>query len=63
MPFIIDDRDLEAFLIYAARERSLDASMQQSERHGRSSEHRESIALLRELNRRLLIRDTTRMRF
>jgi hypothetical protein len=55
----LDDRDLRAFLVYAARERSLDASLRIA-RVTRSVEHRQSIDLLRELNRRILFRETRR---
>ncbi len=55
----IDERDLRAFLVYAARERSLDASMRIA-RVTQSVEHRQSIELLRELNRRILFRETRR---
>lgn len=59
-PLRIDDRDLTAFLIYAARERALDASL----RHGtlliRTPEHCRSIDALRELNKRMLFRETRR---
>jgi hypothetical protein len=60
MDFHIDDRDLAAFLIYAARERSLDASMHAASRFSRVEDHRASIDALRELNRRMLIRETRR---
>lgn len=58
MPFHIDDRDLAAFLVYASRERSLDAS-QRSAGYG-SEDHSRSIAALRELNRKMLLRETRR---
>jgi hypothetical protein len=60
MDFTVDDRDLAAFLIYAARERSLDASAQSVGRFSRVEDHRASIEALRELNRRMLIRETRR---
>ncbi len=53
-----DDRDYAAFLVYAARERSLDASLRSAERLHRSEEHRKSIEALRELNKRMLFRET-----
>lgn len=56
----IDDRDLAAFLIYAARERSLDKSLRAAIKYGRSEEHQKSIAALRELNRKVLFRETRR---
>lgn len=56
----IDDRDLSAFLVYAARERSLDASLRAANRYGRSDEHRKSIDALRELNKKMLFRETRR---
>jgi len=55
----IEDTDLSAFLTYAARERSLDASLRLAARHGRGDEHRKSIDALRELNKRMLFRETT----
>ena len=58
----IDDQDLRAFLNYAARERSLDASLRMATTHGESDDHRRSIDALRELNRRMLIRETTHFR-
>jgi hypothetical protein len=60
MNFRVDDRDLAAFLVYAARERSLDASLRSASMLARSEEHRESIAALRDLNRRMLFRETRR---
>lgn len=59
-PLRIDDRDLTAFLIYAARERALDESLQNAGRFTRSDEHRKSIEALRELNKRMLFRETRR---
>jgi hypothetical protein len=56
----IDDRDLSAFLVYASRERSLDASLRAANRYGRSDEHRRSIDALRELNKKMLFRETRR---
>jgi hypothetical protein len=60
MEFHVDDRDLQAFLVYAARERSLDTSMRAAKRFGRDEEHQNSIAALRELNKRMLFRETRR---
>ncbi|HEY4441600.1 MAG TPA: hypothetical protein VGN14_14170 [Candidatus Elarobacter sp.] len=60
MDFRIDDRDLSAFLVYAARERSLDASLRAATKYGRSDEHRRSIDALRELNKKMLFRETRR---
>ena len=59
-PIQIDDRDLSAFLIYAARERALDESLRNAGRFARSDEHRKSIDALRELNKRMLYRETRR---
>ena len=56
----IDDRDLSAFLVYAARERSLDASLRAANKYGRSEEHKKSIDALRELNKKMLFRETRR---
>jgi len=56
----ISDQDLCAFMTYAARERSLDASLRLAAKHGRGDEHRKSIAVLRELNKKMLFRETTR---
>ena len=56
----VDDRDLAAFLIYAARERSLDASTRTATKFGRSTEHKRSIDALRELNKKMLFRETRR---
>ncbi len=63
MNFRIDDRDLAAFLVYAARERSLDASLRAASRYARSDEHRKSIDALRELNKKMLFRETRRSSF
>jgi hypothetical protein len=60
MSFHVDDSDLGAFLIYAARERSLDASLHAANAFARSDEHQKSIDALRELNKRMLFRDTRR---
>ncbi len=60
MDFHVDDRDLSAFLVYAARERSLDASQRAASRFSRTDEHRKSIDALRELNKRMLFRETRR---
>lgn len=60
MNFRIDDRDLSAFLVYAARERSLDASLRAANKYGRSEEHKKSIDALRELNKKMLFRETRR---
>jgi hypothetical protein len=60
MDFQLDDRDLAAFLVYAARERSLDASQRAANRFSRTDEHRKSIDALRELNKRMLFRETRR---
>ncbi len=60
MNYQIDDRDLSAFLVYAARERSLDASLRAANKYGRSDEHRKSIDALRELNKKMLFRETRR---
>ncbi len=63
MNFRIDDRDLAAFLVYATRERSLDASLRAASRYARSDEHRKSIDALRELNKKMLFRETRRSSF
>jgi hypothetical protein len=47
-------------LVYANRERSLDASLRAADRYGRSDEHRRSIDALRELNKKMLFRETRR---
>lgn len=60
MSFRVDERDLNAFLVYAARERSLDASLRAANRYARSDEHRRSIDALRELNKKMLFRETRR---
>ena len=60
MDIHIDDRDLSAFLLYAARERNLDASLRAANRYARSDEHRQAIEALRELNRSMLFRETRR---
>jgi hypothetical protein len=62
MEFRIDDRDLSAFLAYAARERSLDASLRAAAKYGRTREHQKSIDALRDLNTKMLLRDTRRSR-
>jgi len=53
-----DDKDYSAFLVYAARERSLDASLRAASKFARSDEHRKSIDALRELNKKMLFRET-----
>ncbi|HEX3468629.1 MAG TPA: hypothetical protein VHT05_11175 [Candidatus Elarobacter sp.] len=60
MSYSIEDRDLSAFLVYAARERSLDASLRAANTFGRSDEHRKSIEALRDLNKKMLFRETRR---
>lgn len=60
MNFRVNDRDLSAFLVYAARERSLDASLRAATRFARTEDHRKSIEALRDLNRRMLFRETRR---
>ncbi len=60
MDFHVDDRDLSAFLIYAARERNLDASQRATSRYARTHEHQEAINALRDLNKRMLFRETKR---
>lgn len=59
----IDDRDLAAFLVYATRERSLDASLRAASKYARSDEHRKSIDALRDLNKKMLFRETRRSSF
>ncbi len=63
MNFRIDDRDLAAFIVYAARERSLDASLRAASKYSRSDDHRKSIDALRELNKKMLFRETRRSKF
>jgi hypothetical protein len=60
MQYRIEDHDLSAFLVYAARERSLDASLRAANKYGRSEEHKKSIDALRELNKKMLFRETRR---
>ena len=60
MDFEIDERDLRAFLVYATRERTLDASLRAASKYGRSAEHQKSIDALRELNAKMLFRETHR---
>jgi hypothetical protein len=57
---MIDDRDLSAFLVYAARERSLDAAVRSADKYGRSAEHKKELDNLRELNKKMLFRETRR---
>jgi hypothetical protein len=59
--YSIDDRDFAAFVIYAARELSLDASSR-TVGHANAEEHRRSIAALRELNKRMLFKETRNAR-
>jgi hypothetical protein len=54
------DADFGAFMVYAARERSLDASQKAAERYDRSEEHTQSLNALREVNRKMLLRETNR---
>jgi hypothetical protein len=63
MNYRIDDRDLAAFLVYATRERSLDASLRAASRYARADDHRKSIDALRELNKKMLFRETRRSNF
>lgn len=58
--YVVRERDLAIFIIYAARERSLDASLRAAQKYGRSDEHKKSIDALRELNKRMLFRETDR---
>jgi len=53
-----DDKDYSAFLVYAARERSLDASLRTASKFARGDEHRKSIDALREMNKKMLFRET-----
>ena len=53
----LDNRDLIAFTVYSARERSLDASLRAAQKYGRSDEHKKSIEALRTLNRKMLERE------
>jgi hypothetical protein len=57
-PIHIADRDLTAFLVYAARERALDESQRRANLLSDSADHCTSIDALRELNKRLLFRET-----
>ena len=56
----IDERAFDAFLIYAARERSLDNSLRESDGILHATEHRRAIASLRELNKSMLFQETRR---
>lgn len=62
MNYLVDDRDLAAFLVYASRELSLDASLRGASGTPHFEEHRQSIAALRELNRKMLFKETRRAR-
>lgn len=59
--YIIDDRDFAAFVVYSARELSLDASMRNAD-IANGAEHRRSIAALRELNKKMLFKETRHFR-
>lgn len=61
-PYSLDDRDFAAFLVYAARELSLDASLRAAEGTPHAEEHRQSITALRELNKKMLFKETRRAR-
>ena len=54
----VDSRDLGAFLVFSARERSLDASLRAAQKYGRSDEHKKSIEALRALNAKCLFRES-----
>lgn len=54
------NRDLQAFLAYAARERGLDASLKAAHKYGRPAEHTHSTEALRALDRKMLLRDRRR---
>ena len=58
MQFKIDDRGFTAFLHYAERERSLDESLRAAQKYGRGEEHERSIDALRQINKRVLFRET-----
>jgi hypothetical protein len=60
MNFHVSDSDLAAFLVYAKRERSLDASLRAVSKYSHSDEHRKSIDALRQLNCKMLFRETRR---
>jgi hypothetical protein len=60
--YLTDDRDYAAFVIYAARELSLDASLRNAAPFS-GEEHRRSIAALRELNKKMLFKETRHARF
>ena len=50
--------DFRAFIRYANRERSLDASVNAAPEHKRSEDHVASVRVLRELNKKMLFRET-----
>ena len=51
--------DFTAFIRYANRERSLDASTRAAQKYGRPQDLT-PVAALREINKRMLFRETTR---
>ena len=52
--------DFIAFVRYANRERSLDASLRAAHAYGSADDQRASVAALRELNKHRLFRETDR---
>ena len=60
MRYQMHDRDFAAFLLYATRERNLDASQRATRYFARSDEHQEAIQALRDLNKRMLFQETRR---
>ena len=52
--------DFTAFIRYANRERSLDASVDAAQEHNRSESQVASVRVLRELNKKMLFRETNR---
>ncbi len=59
--YTVDDRIYAAFVIYATRELSLDASSQNAG-NTNGEEHRRSIEALRDLNKRMLFKETRHAR-
>jgi hypothetical protein len=56
--FSITDHDLEAFVLYARRESSLDQSLRAAEALGEGEEHKRSLNALREINKWKLFQST-----
>lgn len=54
----VRDSDLSAFLIYARRELTLDAALADAQRRGAGDDRKQSLEILRDLNKKALFAQT-----